>query len=119
MQRTKAFPSLLVVLMGTLDCVTTIIGILYFGAVESNPLMANVASASLAGFTLVKMVTTLVIGALFYQTDKLLMRTPNQTTRMFVWTKRFLKASTLGVIAFLIVVVSNNVLVLLSAMNVI
>jgi hypothetical protein len=116
MQVTKAFPSLLIVVLGTLDCVTTVIGILYFGAVEQNPFMANVASASLGAFTLVKMATTLVIGAIFYQTDKILLRTTDQNSRMFVWARRFLKVSWIGVLVFLAVVVSNNLLVLMNSL---
>ena len=116
MQRTIAFPSVLIVLMGTIDCVTTIIGMLYFGAVEVNPLMAGVASTSLAAFTLVKMITTLVIGLIFYQTDRFLKNSVDKTGKMFVWANRFLKVSCLGVIVFLGVVISNNIYVLLSAL---
>jgi hypothetical protein len=113
-QASKAFPSLLIVLMGTIDCVTTIIGIVYFGAVERNPFMSNVMSASLAGFTLLKMGTTFVVGLIFYHADSLLMKTPNKDTKVFVWTKRFLKVSCVGVIVFLSIVVLNNLIVLVN-----
>jgi hypothetical protein len=29
--------------MGSIDCITTVIGVLYFGAVELNPVLAGVA----------------------------------------------------------------------------
>lgn len=116
MQATKVFPSLLIVVMGSIDCVTTIIGILYFGAVERNPFMSNVLSASLAGFTLLKMATTFVVGLIFYHADKILMKTPDKNTKVFVWTKRLLKVSLAGVIAFLGIVVLNNVLVLINVL---
>lgn len=115
MQTSKAFTSLLIVLLGTIDCITTIVGIVYFGAAEQNPVMSGVVSSSLGIFTLLKMGTTLVIGLIFYQADKILMKTPDKNSKGFVWTNRLLKTSFVGVAAFFSIVVLNNIIVLMNA----
>jgi hypothetical protein len=114
-QTSKAFPSLLIVLLGTIDCATTIIGILYFGAVEQNPVMSGVVGASLGAFTMLKMGTTLAVGLIFFQVDKILMKTPDKNSKSFIWTNRLLKVSLVGVGAFFSIVVLNNIIVLMNA----
>jgi hypothetical protein len=42
----KSYPTMLLALMGSMDCFTTVIGILYFGAVELNPFIAGVISTN-------------------------------------------------------------------------
>jgi hypothetical protein len=114
-QTGKAFPGLLIVLLGTLDCATTLIGIAYFGASEQNPVMSSVVGASLGAFTLVKIGTTLVVGLIFYQADSLLMKTPDKNSQSFIWTRKILKVSLVSVIAFFSVVVLNNIIVLMNS----
>ena len=50
----KTAPSLLV-LMGSLDWLTTIVGIVYFGAVEGNPLMGFYLRYGIGTFVMVKL----------------------------------------------------------------
>ncbi len=113
MLRVKAFPSLLVVLIGSLDCLTTVIGILYFGAVECNPFLSGMVSTNLPAFVLLKSVTTVFVGLIFYQADKILAQVPNKTNRTFLCTRYLLTAAYLSVIVFLGIVVANNILVLI------
>jgi Domain of unknown function (DUF5658) len=67
MLRVRTVPSFGFILMGSIDWLTTIIGIFYFGVVEANPFIANIASTSLPAFTTVKLATTIVVGLLFYR----------------------------------------------------
>ena len=53
--------------MGYLDWLTTIIGIAYFGAVEFNPVMAQLTQTNLVAFTAVKLTIALFVGLLAYQ----------------------------------------------------
>jgi hypothetical protein len=58
------------ILMGFLDWLTTIIGILYFGAVEINPLFAGMTKASILAYSGIKLSVVVLTGFLFYEADK-------------------------------------------------
>jgi hypothetical protein len=115
MMRPKTFPTLLV-LMGSMDCLTTVIGILYFGAVELNPLLVGVVSTNLPLFAALKLSTTFFICLIFFQAEKILMKSQDKTAKSFTATHKFLKIAYIGVIIFLFVTVANNVFVLLNAL---
>jgi hypothetical protein len=113
--KTGPYPMLLLALMGSMDCLTTVVGILYFGAVELNPFIAGVVSTNLAAFVVLKLTTTVFVCLIFVQAEKILMKSQDKTTKAFAWTHRLLKVAYVGVIAFLAVVVLNNLTVLANA----
>ena len=115
MMGAKAYSPLLVVLFGSLDCITTVIGILFFGAVELNPFLVSMVSTNLLAFIVLKSVTTVFVGLIFYKADKILKTTQNKSSRAFTVTHYLLRAAYVGIVAFLIIVVSNNILVLARA----
>ncbi|MDX1814209.1 MAG: DUF5658 family protein, partial [Candidatus Bathyarchaeia archaeon] len=104
-------PSVTLVMMGTMDWLTTIIGIAYFGAVESNPFMAGLTNSSLITFTVVKLTTTLLMALLFYKAEKTLQAAPNQTGRTFMFTRVILRVAYVVTTALLLAAVVNNLLV--------
>ena len=112
MFRVKTYPSSLLVLMGSMDLLTTVIGILYFGAIECNPVLASVVSTNLPVFAVLKLTTTICVGLIFNQAKKILMRSNDKTSKSFKRTSILLKAAYIGIVAFLVVVVVNNSLVL-------
>ncbi len=114
MMRTRGYPALLLVLMGFMDCLTTVIGMLYFGAVELNPLIVGMVSTNLSAFVILKLITTVSICLLFMQTEKILMKTSNKTIKAFNYTSKLLKVGYIGIIAFLVIVVANNLAVIAS-----
>jgi hypothetical protein len=116
MMKMKSYPTMLLALMGSMDCITTVIGILYFGAVELNPFIAGVISTNLPAFIILKLTTTLFVCLIFVQAEKILMKTQNKNTKAFTWTHKLLKVAYAGVIAFLVVVVANNLVVLANAL---
>ena len=99
------------ILMGSLDWLTTIVGIVYFGAVETNPFVVNVAGASLLGFTAVKLSTTILVGLMFYQAERLLMKTPDKNNRTFTFTRITLRVAYIVAILVLLIAVLNNLIV--------
>jgi len=115
MMKVKAYPTLLLVLMGSMDCLTTVIGVLYFGAVELNPFLSGLVSANLPVFVVLKLTTTIFVCLILLRAEKILMRTPNKTTKAFSRTQKLLKIAYAGVIVFLMIVVANNTIVLLQA----
>ena len=113
--RIRAVPSLSLVLMGSIDWLTTVIGIVYFGAVEGNPLLADVVRTSLPAFTVIKLSTSIIIGLLFYQADKLLLRTQDKSTRSFRYARVTLRCAYIVAMALLIFAVLNNLIVVVQA----
>ena len=111
----RAVPSLALVLAGSLDWLTTIVGIGCFGAVESNPFMAGIAGASLPAFTVVKLAATMFAGLLFYQGEKLLFRAQNRDSWCFRCTHVGLRIACVAATAFLMLAVVNNLLVVAAA----
>ena len=99
-----------------MDWLTTVIGILYFGAVESNPFMASLTSTSLVTFTGVKLATTVLVALLFYKAEKTLLIAPDKTSHSFKLTRIVLKASYLIATAMLLAAVVNNLLVVVHAL---
>jgi hypothetical protein len=115
MLRIQAVPSLSLLLMGSLDWLTTIIGIAYFGAVEGNPFLADITGTSLALFTAVKISATIVIGLLFYKAEKTLLKTVDIKTRSFKWACVMLRSTYIIATMFLLLAVLNNIIVVLGA----
>jgi hypothetical protein len=111
----RAYPTLLLVLMGTFDCITTVIGTLYFGAVELNPVIAGVVTSNIAAFVALKLATTVMVCLIFLQAEKILMKTQDKSSKAFSRTQKMLKVAYAGVIVFLVVVVANNIMVLVNA----
>lgn len=111
----RTVPSLAILLMGSMDWLTTVIGINYFGAVEANPFIANIAHQSLPAFTVVKLLTTLIVGLIFYQANKCLLKTNDKTTKSFKWTRLILRTAYIGATAMLLVAVINNLLIVIQA----
>jgi hypothetical protein len=111
MLRIRAVPSLALVLIGSMDWLTTIIGIVYFGAVEGNPFLADITRTSLPAFTAIKLFTTIFVGLLFYKADKMLLRTQDKSTRSFRFARIILRVAYITATALLLVAVLNNLIV--------
>ena len=113
--RVRAVPSLSLVLIGSMDWLTTIIGIVYFGAVEGNPFLADITQSSLPVFTAIKLSTTIMIGLMFYTAEKTLLRTPDKNTLSFKCARIILRAAYVVATALLVIAVINNLLVVAQA----
>jgi membrane protein DedA with SNARE-associated domain len=114
MLNTKTFPCILIVLMGSMDCLTTVIGVLYSGAAELNPFMAGIVSTNIGAFLVVKIAATILIAFTYILANRTLMKTPNKTSRFFKYSYKMVKIAYAGIIVFLVVVVANNLLILLA-----
>lgn len=96
-----------------MDCITTAIGVLYYGAVEVNPVMASVVN-NVPVFMVVKLAATFCIGGTCIFANKILNSTSDKTTKAFRYGSIGMKITYMGLIAFMIVVVCNNLMVLLA-----
>jgi hypothetical protein len=113
--RVRAVPCLSFILMGSMDWLTTIIGIVYFGAIEGNPFLAEIARISLPAFTAIKLSTTIVVGLLFYKAEKILLRTQDKNSLSFRCTRIILRGAYLTATVFLLIAVLNNLIVVARA----
>ena len=100
-------------LIGSIDWLTTVVGIVYFGAVEANPFLADLASSNLAVFSVIKLGTAIFVGFLFYHAEKTLSRMDNKESKGFIRTQYLLRGAYLTSLIFLVIVVVNNVLTVL------
>ena len=109
----EIIPSLLLILMGSIDCLTTVIGVLYSGAKELNPLMAGIASTNIGVFLAVKIAATVLIAFTYILANWTLGKETNKGTKSFKYSYKFVKVAYAGIMIFMIIVVANNLLVLL------
>jgi hypothetical protein len=111
--RTAILPGFLLVLMGSIDCVTTVIGTMYFGASEMNPILAGVVS-NVPLFMALKLTATFCIAGTYSLSAKVLNSAQDKTTKSFRVGSAAIRVIYLGLVAFLVLVVVNNFIVLLA-----
>jgi hypothetical protein len=111
----KAAPSLLLI-MGSIDWLTTIIGIAYFGAVESNPFIASLANTNLPAFTVLKLGTAVFVAFLFYQVEKTLGIEGDKKKNVSKGRVCLLRSLQMAAVVVLMAAAINNVMIIVSAM---
>ncbi|MCL4429893.1 MAG: DUF5658 family protein [Chloroflexi bacterium] len=109
----KYFSGLLLIVMGSMDCLTTVLGTLYFGTQELNPLMAGLISTNLPAFVTLKLVVTVCSGLIFVFAEKALLRNTSMNLS-FKIARTSLRAACIIITVFLAVVVINNIIVILN-----
>ena len=112
MQSTQTLPSLFLIFMGSMDCLTTVIGTLYYGTRELNPILAGLVSSNLPAFVIVKLTVTVSVGLIFILAQKTLMKSPDKNSASFKIALQILRIAYFSIILFLAIVVANNLLVL-------
>ena len=110
--RVKALMTVLLALMGVLDCITTVVGILFFGAFEKNPLMASLIQTNLSAFITIKLAATACVYLSFFQANRLIGTIKDKTSRAFRYSNRLLNVTLFGLIGFAIMTVANNSIVI-------
>ena len=95
------------ILVGFLDWLTTVVGVAFFGAKETNPLIIDIVSSSMVLFSAVKLFAVVAGGLAFYKAVGL---TTNLNRGL---TKRFLDISYSITFLALSAVVFNNLISML------
>jgi uncharacterized membrane-anchored protein len=106
-------PSFILVLMGTIDCVTTVIGITFRGAAELNPFLSGIVS-NIPAFMILKLSATLCIACTYILANKILNQATDKTTKSFRYSSYGMKMTYVGLVLFLAIVLINNFSVLLA-----
>jgi hypothetical protein len=92
--------------MGVLDWLTTVLGVLYFGAVEINPLFAGIIDSNILVYSGIKLSTAILIGFLFYK-GYAIEKTPGINAHL---GKLFIESGYFVSLMALTVVVANNII---------
>lgn len=112
----KYLASVLLVLMGSLDCLTTVIGTVYYGTQELNPLIAGLVNTNILAFVVLKLAVTFSVGVIFILAERALNNPNNPHDKSFRVAHATLRVASVGIVVFLFLVVLNNVIVLLRIM---
>jgi hypothetical protein len=102
---------LALVFMGSIDWLTTIIGIVYFGAVEVNPFFADITRTNLVAFTAIKLTTTIFVGLLYYLGERMLQRLKDKNSKSFLCARITLRGGYVITTAVLLITILNNLIV--------
>jgi hypothetical protein len=111
--KSEVFPSIFLILMGAIDAITTVIGVMYYGATELNPFMSGIVNTNIMAFLFLKVTATLLIGFTYILAKRTLNKTLDKDTRSFKISNRLIKVAYGGLTLFLIATVTNNITVLL------
>jgi len=111
MAKVSPYPSLALFFMGYADWLITIVGVVYLGAVETNPLFAEMTRTNLAGFTAIKLNATVFMGVLCYLGDRMLLGLKDENGRSFRVSRIILRTGYLITFGFLLATVLNNLIV--------
>jgi membrane protein DedA with SNARE-associated domain len=112
LQSAQTLPSLFLIFMGSMDCLTTVIGTLYYGTRELNPILAGLVNSNLQAFVILKLTATVAVGLIFILAQKTLMRSSDKNSASFKIALRTLRIAYFSIILFFAIVVTNNLLVL-------
>jgi hypothetical protein len=110
----EVFPSFLIILLGSIDCLTTIIGVMYFGASELNPFMTGIVNSSIFAFLVLKISATFLIGFTYLLANRTLNKSMDKNTKKFKYSSKLVKGVYAGLVFFLLITVINNLVVLLA-----
>ena len=98
-------PLFFVIILGALDCITTLIGTQIFGAHELNPLLSGVVANTPNLFVIIKLGATIGVASIFAVADRM---TTYGYGSQSVWSKRIVEGGYVGIIIFLAITVMNN-----------
>jgi hypothetical protein len=100
------------ILMGVLDWLTTVTGVLCFGAVEINPLFTGLTKANILVYSEIKLAIVVLTGFLFYKADKIEKMLRGNSHLV----KRFLESGYFVSLMALTVAVTNNIITVVRTM---
>ncbi len=112
--KSDVFPSFFIIMLGSIDALTTVVGVLYYGAVELNPLMTGIVNANISAFLAIKISATFLIGFTYILVKRALNKSMDKNTKTFKYSNWLMKGAYAGIMLFLILTVINNLIILLA-----
>ena len=99
-----------ILLLGFFDWLTTVVGVLFFGATELNPIFVGLTQANMILFSAVKLTAITLASLAFYKAVHIC----SQKGSDWNFTKQFLNGGYSMTFLILIAVVSSNMIALLA-----
>ncbi|MGD0203767.1 MAG: DUF5658 family protein [Candidatus Bathyarchaeia archaeon] len=93
------------ILIGTIDWLTTIIGIVFFGATETNPLLGGLTQSNMLIFSAVKLSAVILAGLIFYKAET----KTKSSNQVSPFAKNLLNSGYVISLFTLAAVVTNNI----------
>ncbi len=106
MLKKKLFFFSAIITVGVIDWLTTVTGVLFFGATEVNPLLSGLTQSSMLLFSIVKLSAVVLVGFAFYKAAAISTR----STSDWHFAKRFLDGGYSLTFLALTAVVANNMI---------
>ena len=103
----------LLLLLGYIDCLTTVIGTTFLGCTELNPLIHELVHTNIATFVLIKLVSCLVVAGIVIGVDNILGRYRWASNFVLVAQKAIRVAYTC-MLGFTALVVMNNIFIIIT-----
>jgi len=114
LQNTQTLPVFFIIFMGSTDCLTTVIGSLYYGGRELNLILSGLVSSNLPAFVIFKLAITVFVGLIFVLAQKTLSRSPDKNSAQYKTVLRILNFAFFIIILSIAIDVIHNLLVLFS-----
>ena len=111
----KYVSGLLLILMGSMDCLTTVVGTLFFRTRELNPVIEWLINSNLPAFVVVKLAVTAFVAIIFVLAENILLVSEDKNNQSFKIAHFTLRASYVCIIMFLLLVVVNNIVVIINS----
>lgn len=93
-----------IILIGTLDWLTTIVGVVFFRATETNPLIAGLTQSNILLFSAIKLSAITLTGLIFYKAET----KTKITSQVSPFAKKFLNSGYAISLITLTFLVLNN-----------
>ena len=95
-----------IILIGFLDWLTTVTGVIFFGATEINPILSGLTGSSMIIFSVVKLSAVALAGVAFYKAAEL----SKPQTSDWHFTRKFVNGGVSLMFLALTIVVASNIL---------
>ena len=91
-----------------MDCLTTVIGTLYYGTRELNPVLAGLVNSNIPAFVVLKLTVTVSVGLIFILAERTLMKAQTKMPLRLKLRFRILKVAYFSIVLFLAIVVQTT-----------
>ena len=107
----------LLLLLGFLDCFITVVGTVFFGANELNPLMSELVKDNLALFVASKLTVTTFASLIFIHADRVIIKSRSKISEGLEYAGKVLKIVLFSLVFALAILLVNNLVVIVQSFN--
>jgi hypothetical protein len=102
----------LLLLLGYIDCLTTVIGTTFLGCIELNPLINGLVHTNIAAFVIIKLVSSLMVAGIIIVADNVLGRYRWASNFVLV-AQKAIRVAYVCMLVFISLVIINNIFIIM------